>query len=100
MITWRGFSQTTPWISRSAQALRIHTFQLDGYLGFDDSEATETTFAALAETVCNALDDDTTLNSDAMSKHRDPTQLVIDERTFYQHLCHHAQITLQVAEIV
>jgi hypothetical protein len=99
-IDYAGFPSATPWISRSANSMRDHQFILHGYMGLDDSAETAKTFATLAETICDALDDDATLNADALSTSREPCQLVIDHRMFYQKLCHHAQITLTVAEIV
>ena len=100
MIDYAGFTADSPWISRSTQALRVHTFVLHGYMGLDDSAATAKTFAALAEAVCNALDDDATLNADALSKYTVPCQLDIDHVLFYSNLCHRATIALGVAEIV
>lgn len=100
MIDYAGFPAATPWISRSSKAVRGHIFVIQGYLGLDDSAATAKTFAALAEAVCNALDDDATLNSDAISLERQPCQCDIDHVMFYSNLCHHAVITLQVSEIV
>ena len=100
MIDYAGFVATSEWISRSAEARRVHTFMIHGYLGLDDSAATAKTFSALAEAVCNALDDDATLNSDALSSSRVPCQLDVDHVMFYSKLCHHATIALGVAEIV
>lgn len=100
MIDYAGFTSTEPWISRPVKSVRVHSFVLHGYLGLDDSAATAKTFATLAETVCTALEDDATLNARALSAYREPCQLVVDHRMFYAHLCHHAQITLLVAEIV
>ena len=102
MITWRGFSQVEPYINRQGapNQIRVHTFELHGYLGLDDSAATEKTFAALAELVCTTLDADSTLNADAMSTYRNPTQLAVDEVSWHGHLCHHAAITFQVAETI
>lgn len=100
MITWRGFAQTEPHLGRGANQIRVHTFELDGYLGLDDSASTEIAFAALAEAVANALDADGTLNARGLSLYREPTQIVMDERMFYGHLCHHALITLSVAEVI
>jgi hypothetical protein len=95
-IDYGGFTSEDPWLSRSTKSLRVHSFMLHGYMGLDDSAETAKTFA----TVCNDLEDDATLNAPALSSHRDPCQLVIDHRMFYQKLCHHAQITFLVAEIV
>jgi hypothetical protein len=100
MIDYSGFTSEEPWISRPTKTLRVHTFVLHGYLGLDDSAATAKTFATLAETVCTALEDDTTLNADALSAYREPCQLTVDHVLFYSNLCHHAAITLAVAEIV
>ena len=102
MISWGGFSQVEPYINRlgAPNQIRVHTFTLDGYLGLDDSAATEKTFAALAELVCTTLDADSTLNADAMSTYRNPTQLAVDVVSWHEHLCHHAAITLQVAETI
>lgn len=99
-IAYRGFTQTEPHLGRSADQYRVHRFEIHGYLGLDDSASTEKTFAALAESVCNALDADATLNADSLSLYRNPTQLTIDERLFAGVLTHHAQITLEVAEVI
>jgi len=99
-IAYRGFTQEEPHLGRDANQYRTHRFQLDSYLGFDDSAATEKTFAALAEAICNALDADATLNSVSLSLYRNPTQLTIDERLFAGILCHHAQIDLEVVETI
>ncbi len=100
MIDYGGFAATSEWISRSLEERRVHVFVIHGYLGLDDSAATAKTFAALAEAVCNALDADATLNSDALSSSRVPCQLDVDHVMFYSKLCHHAAIALGVAEIV
>lgn len=99
-IDYGGFTSEEPWISRPIKSLRVHSFVIHGYLGLDDSAATGKTFATLAETVCTALEDDTTLNAIALSSYREPCQCVVDHVMFYSKLCHHAAITLQVAEIV
>ena len=100
MIDYGGFSAETVWISRSAKKHRVHTFVIYGYLGLDDSAATGKTFATLAETVCDALDADATLNSDALSSSRVPCQADVEPWLFYSKLCHRAVIALAVAEIV
>jgi hypothetical protein len=100
MIDYLGFDADSTWISRSTEAMRVHTFVIHGYMGLDDSEATAKTFATLAETVCTTLDDDGTLNADALSAYVNPCQLAVDHVMFYSKLCHHATVTLQVAEIV
>lgn len=100
LIDYVGFAAETPWISRSANARRVHTFILHGYLGLDDSAETAKTMAVLAEAVCDALDADATLNSSATSSSRVPCQLDMADVMWYSKLCHHATIALAVAEIV
>jgi hypothetical protein len=99
MIDYLGFNADSTWISRSTEALRVHTFVIHGYMGLDDSEGTGKTFATLAETVCTTLDDDTTLKADALSEYVRPCQLAVEHVMFYSKLCHHATVTMEVAEI-
>ena len=100
MIDYAGFVSDEPWISRPTKTVRVHTFVIHGYMGLDDSAATAKTFATLAEAVCTALEDDATLNAIGLSEYREPCQCAIDHVMFYSKLCHHAAITLVVAEIV
>ena len=100
MIDYAGFASEDPYLSRAIVTRRVHTFVIHGYLGLDDSTSTAKTFATLAEAVCDALDDDATLNADALSSSRVPCQLDVDHVLFYSKLCHHATIALAVAEIV
>jgi hypothetical protein len=100
MIAWLGFTQEEPYTGRDSDQYRTHTFQIDGYLGLKDSKATEKTFAALTEAVCNALDADSTINSSDFAHMRMPVQCIADSRLFYGKLCHHAEITLQVVETI
>lgn len=76
---------------------RTYTYRINGYMGLDDSAATEKTFVALVETLINALDDDSTLEA---YLYHPPANGVIDTWNFGGVLCHHAQITQIVTEIV
>ncbi len=76
---------------------REYTYKIRGYMGLDDSAATEKTAAALAETVINALDDDTTIH--AQTAHVGPASLTVFEpRTFGGVVCHYIEITQAVGE--
>lgn len=100
MIVYRGFSQVDPYLGTSDNRYRTHNFEIHGYIGLDDSASTETTMAALAEDVCDAMDTDATLHGDIDGMEREPCQLTIDEVLYASVLCHHATISLQVTETV
>ncbi len=77
--------------------MRKHRFQILGIMGIDDSAASEKTFAALAELVCNTLDADATLQGfDAVS----PAILGFDPSPFAGILVHAAAITINITESV
>jgi hypothetical protein len=96
-IGYRGFTAIRdPQFARAV--LRQHLFEIHGYLGLDDSAATEKTFAALAEDVADALDASATLHGSA---YRDCTPAAIERaetRAFGGVLCHFAQLTIAVTE--
>lgn len=77
---------------------RAHIFKAMGYQGYSDELDTERTFAALAESVVNALDADTTLHGGSFFS---CSPASID---FYGTLlkadvfCNHAEITIVVTE--
>lgn len=76
---------------------RTHRFQLLGVMGIDDSAASEKTFAALAEDVCDALDSNTTLHA---FMHVSTAILGFDPAPFAGVSVHAAAITLDVTESV
>lgn len=76
---------------------RTYTYRVNGYMGLDDSAATEKTFVALVETLVNAIDDDATLEA---YLYHPPANVLIDTWNFAGVLCHHAQITQIVREEV
>ncbi len=78
---------------------RIHRFQVLGVMGIDDSEATEKTFAALAEDVCDALDGDGTLHSSTYLG-VPPVTMGYDPAPFAGILVHAAAINVEVAEAI
>ena len=98
MIGYRGIPEssggrfTTP--SRIA---RTHRFNILGVMGIDDSAASEKTFAALAEDVCDALDSNATIHAYAGVT---PATLVYDPRPFAGVMVHGALIVLDVTEFV
>jgi hypothetical protein len=76
---------------------RKHLFHIKGFMGIDDSEATEKTFAALAEDVCDALDSNVTLNG---LGYVTPATTSVDPRPFSDVLVHGALIVVEVTEVV
>lgn len=78
---------------------RAHRWQVRGYLGVDDSAATQKTGDTLAESVCNAFDSDSSLHG---SYYR-TTEAQIDlaeSRVHADILFHYYQISLMVVESV
>jgi hypothetical protein len=83
--------------------LRFHKFEINGYMGLNDADATDKTFQALIDNVCERLrtakDGSAWFYGDGGVSDDAPAQaLVIDERTFGGVLCHHATISLTVTE--
>ncbi len=76
---------------------RKHRFQILGVMGIDDSEATEKTFAALAEDVCDALDSDATVHGFMFAA---PAILGFDPKPFAGILVHAAAIVVDVTEAI
>jgi hypothetical protein len=74
---------------------RTHRFQILGVMAIDDSEASEKTFAALSEDVCDALSSNATLQG--FSAVSVPV-LGFDPSPFAGILVHAAAITLEVTE--
>ncbi len=78
---------------------RAHRFQILGYMSLDDSASSEKTFAALAETVCNDLDDDATLHDDSTYLECSPASIdFFGAIMLGSVLCNHAQISITVTE--
>lgn len=81
--------------------VRSQRFLIRGYMGLDDSAATEKTFAALAESVQSAIDGDTTLYAQGTYYETPPTEIrVFDLRLFGSVLCHYCEILVTVKEFV
>lgn len=76
---------------------RTHRFKILGVMGIDDSKASEKTFAALGEAVCNAIDSDTTVHG---FMYTTPAALGFDSAIIAGILVHLAAIDLQVTESV
>lgn len=102
MVGYRGITEAT--YKRFTPAsktgvTRIHRFQILGVMGIDDSEASEKTFAALGEDVCDALDADATLHG---STYLGVSSAVMgfDPRPFAGVLVHAAAIVIDVTESI
>ena len=77
--------------------LRAHRFIINGYMGQDDGNASEKTFSALAESVCNALDNAETIRAPTFY-YAPEASLSVDRLMFGSVLCHHALIVQEVQE--
>lgn len=97
-VGYRGWTPDEPREFSGNATLRLHRFLVAGYLGLDDSEATEKTMSALAELVANTLADDATLKAAAFG--RIEPVLLFEPRIFGSVLCHYAELTVEIGEIV
>ena len=96
-IGYRGFAHQQP-MDFSGTHIRAHRFDVIGYMGVDDSESTEKTFANLAEDVADAIDADSTLHSGYYNVD-DVSINEYEARLFGSALCHYALITVTVEEV-
>ena len=96
-VSYRGFLADEP-REFAGIHIRNHQWQVRGYLGLDDSAATEKTMSTLAETVRNTLEDDSSLH--ALSFYDVECGLLFEPRMFGSVLCHYAEISLEVAEVI
>lgn len=98
-LKWIGWEQVQESLGRDDKdTIRLYHWRLDGWLGIDDSAATETTFDNLVEAVCESLDGSTSLNTESVCEYREPTDCTVDEVLFAGNLCHHATILFDIAE--
>ena len=98
MVGYRGIAGAEGGRFSGARRIsRTHRFQILGIMGIDGSEASEKTFAALAEDVCDALDSDATVNGFMFTA---PATLGFDPSPFAGILVHAAAITIEVTESV
>lgn len=98
-LKFGGFEQVDEATGRDDKdILRLYHWQIDGWLGMDDSAATEKTFDDLTEAVCESLDGSTTLNTSSVCLYRDPTDCAVDHVLFAGNLCHHATILFDIME--
>ncbi len=96
-VGYRGWAPGDP-REFSAIHLRTHRFLVAGYLGLDDSAETEKTMSILAELVADTLKDDATLKGLAFFA-IEPI-LLFEPRMFGGTLCHYAELTIEIAEVV
>ncbi len=99
MVGYRGITEAEGgrFTAPGGRISRKHRFQILGVMGIDDSEATEKTFAALAEDVCDALDSDDTIHGYLGSS---PAMLGFDPKPFAGLLVHAAAIVIDVTEAI
>jgi hypothetical protein len=98
-VGYRGHaSRRDPQFAR--QVIHDHRFIVQGYMGLDDSAATEKTFATLAEAVVAAIDASSTLHSGAYTLTGPASIDAHEPRMFSDTLCHYALISLTVSEQV
>jgi hypothetical protein len=96
-VAYRGWQPGDP-REFSAIHLRTHRWLVVGYLGLDDSAETEKTMSTLAELVADTLKDDAALK--ALAFHAIEPVLVVEPRIFGGVLCHYAELTVDIAEVV
>jgi hypothetical protein len=95
-VGYRGFLPDEEATLLAGAWVRNHNFVVVGYLGLDDSEATEKTMSALAETVADTIEADSTL--DGLSYANVETTLLYETRVFGGVLCHYAEIGVLIGE--
>jgi len=102
MVGYRGIPQSRKqtFVPGKLGTERTHRFQVLGIMGINDSEESEKTFAALAEDVCDALDDDTTLHAKGTFPRAAEVTMAYDPRPFAGVLVHAALISIDVTEII
>jgi hypothetical protein len=99
MIGYRGIvnAEGSRFERGSKRVARTHRFQILGVMGIDDSAASEKTFAALAEDVCDALDSDSTIHAFMGAR---PVTLGFDPAPFAGVTVHAAAINIEITESV
>jgi hypothetical protein len=98
MIGYRGIAEAEGGrFSGDRRISRTHRFQILGIMAIDDSEASEKTFSILAEDICDALDNDATIQGFMFAG---PATLGFDPSPFSGILVHAAAISFTVTESV
>lgn len=98
-VAYRGFTHGEP-LDFSGQHIRAHRFNVMGYMGVDDANSSEKTFAALAEDVADALDADGTLHSSTYYFVSDASIQIFEPRSFAGVLAHYAELQVTVEEVI
>jgi hypothetical protein len=94
----RGFSEKQVAIGTPyGQNEKRHIFFIRGYLGLDDSAATEKIFNGLIEAISDAFRNNWTLNDTALN-HEWIQADIIEMRMFGSVLCHYCELSLAVCE--
>jgi hypothetical protein len=98
MIEYRGvIAAEGGRFSTTKRISRTHRFEIMGLMGIDDSNASEKTFSAIAEDVCDTLDSDATIQAFAAVA---PVLVGFSSLTEFGFLVHSAVIVLEVTEII
>lgn len=99
MVGYRGITEAQGgrFTAPGGRITRTHRFQVLGVMGLQDSEATEKTFAAVAEDVCDALDSDTTIHGYLGSS---PAVMSYEPASFAGILVYAAAIVIDVTEAI
>lgn len=97
-IAHEGFESEEP---NTCRVVRRHRFKIRGYMSLIDSIASEKVFAALTESVANALDDATSIRASSYPDTQPASIDVLEHRLFGGEggaLCHYAEITQIITE--
>lgn len=98
-VHYRGMSVETPPRTFGKARQRTHRFMVLGYMGIDDSAATEKTFAALTESVANALDTNSTIHGSSFLEASDAEIVTFGILTKGGVACHFAEISISLSEM-
>lgn len=107
MVSFAGYAPAPvieavnpPGAGKQSLTARAHVFKAMGFMGLNDADATEKTFAALAESVVEALDDDDTLHGGTYLECSPASIDFFGTLMLGGVLCNHAEIRLTVTEAV
>lgn len=83
----------------AAESFKIqHNFQIEGYLGLEDSLSTEKTFNTLIEAICAVFRGNETLNNTCFY-HEYIKVATISQKMLMKRLCHYTILDLMVHEL-
>lgn len=107
MVAYRGFTNApiieavnVPGAGKQSLIAREHSFIVMGFMGLNDEDATEKTFAALTENVVEALDGAAALHSGDYFAASPASINTFDTLLMGGVLCNHTEIGITVTEAV